>query len=230
MLRAGLDHPKTLDFAARLGVSRPQAIGHLELLWAFTADKAPRGDVGKWPDGAIARACDWMDAPEVFVEALTAAGFIDESEAHRLLIHDWPEHAPRFVRAKPAVRTDGFCSPDCSGDCSSDSSGDSKPSPSKPSQAKEENAPAALPPGLDQKAWGEWLDYRRSRRLPKYRTNGVAEKLAQLQKQAQRECVKHSIDQGYQGLFPEKFQSKPQAKKQSAVERVRQKAMEKWNG
>lgn len=44
----GLDHPKTLDFAARLDISLPQAIGHLELLWAFVAQKTPHGNVGKW--------------------------------------------------------------------------------------------------------------------------------------------------------------------------------------
>ena len=53
-----LDHPKTLDLAARLNVELPTVIGHLELLWAFTGKKASQGGIGKWPDGAIARARD----------------------------------------------------------------------------------------------------------------------------------------------------------------------------
>src|SRR5690349_13798115 len=95
-----LDHPKTLDLAARLGIELPTVIGYLELLWAFTGKKAPQGNIGKWPDGAIARACYWMGSPEVFITALRDARFIDAHTAHRLVIHDWREHAPRWVKSK----------------------------------------------------------------------------------------------------------------------------------
>lgn len=95
-----LDHPKTFDFAARLDVSRPTAIGHLELLWAFVSQKAPQGNVGKWPDGAIARACDWMGDPAKFVGALRDCGLLDADSKHRLIVHDWAEHAPRWVKLK----------------------------------------------------------------------------------------------------------------------------------
>lgn len=95
-----LDHPKTLDFSARLGVSRPTAIGHLELLWAFAGKQSAQGNVGKWPDGAIARACDWMGEPEAFIGALVGSGFLDRDSEHRLTVHDWSDHAPGWVRAK----------------------------------------------------------------------------------------------------------------------------------
>lgn len=130
-----LDHPKTLDFASRLGVRRAQAIGHLELMWAFTALKAPHGNIGKWPDGAIAMACDWDGDAAAFVAALADAGFLERDPEYRLLVHDWHEHAPRWVRSKitragemfhvkqshtPDLLADN--SPDSSGDCSRDSS------------------------------------------------------------------------------------------------------------
>lgn len=95
-----LDHPKTFDFAARLQVSRPTAIGHLELLWAFTGKQAAQGNIGKWPDGAIARACDWMGDPTVFISALVESGFLDRDDSFRLTVHDWSHHAPGWVRAK----------------------------------------------------------------------------------------------------------------------------------
>lgn len=121
-----LDHPKTLDFAARLGIELPTAIGHLELLWAFVGKKAPQGDIGKWPDGAIARACYWNADPTVFVTALANAGFIDAHTAYRYVVHDWHEHVPRWVlsklsRAKLKILN---CSRDCSGDSSPESSRD----------------------------------------------------------------------------------------------------------
>src|SRR5688572_8102320 len=95
-----LDHPKTLDLAARLSLELPTVIGHLELLWAFTGKKAPQGNIGKWPDGAISRACFWMGPPEVFVQALVASGFVEADDKHRLIVHDWCDHAPGWVRAK----------------------------------------------------------------------------------------------------------------------------------
>lgn len=95
-----LDHPKTYDLASRLEVSRPTAIGHLELLWAFTGKLTPQGNVGKWPDGAIARSCDWMGPPEDFINALIESGFLDRDSEHRLTVHDWSHHAQSWVRAK----------------------------------------------------------------------------------------------------------------------------------
>ncbi len=95
-----LDHPKTLDLASRLNVELPTVIGHLELLWAFAGKKAPQGNIGKWPDGAIARACYWMGQPDFFVGALCDSGFVDRDAASRLVIHDWQEHAPRWVKLK----------------------------------------------------------------------------------------------------------------------------------
>lgn len=100
MLLEALDHPKTLDFAARLGVELPTAIGHLELLWAFTAKKAPQGNVGKWPAGAVARACYWMGDPDRFLGALTESRFLDDLGPLGLCVHDWHDHAPRWVKAK----------------------------------------------------------------------------------------------------------------------------------
>jgi len=152
----GLDHPKTLDFAARLDISLPQAIGHLELLWAFVAQKTPHGNVGKWADGAIARASHWTGEPTAFVTALCEAGFIEEHDEFRLIVHDWHEHAPRWVASKLSRAGQDFCRPagcetpdedgkedsseddtgDSSGDYSPDSSAESKPSLAKSSQTK----------------------------------------------------------------------------------------------
>ena len=95
-----LDHPKTFDLAARLGVELPTVIGYLELLWAFTGKQASQGNVGKWPSGAIARACMWMGDPDKFISALVDAGFLDRDPTHKLVVHDWEEHAPGWVRAK----------------------------------------------------------------------------------------------------------------------------------
>lgn len=95
-----LTHPKLLHFASLLDITRPTAIGHLELLWAFTAEMAPAGNLGKWPDGAIARACEWMGDPAAFVDALLQARLLDQHPEHRVIVHDWVDHCPRYVKAR----------------------------------------------------------------------------------------------------------------------------------
>lgn len=100
MKRETYRHPKTYDLAARLQVDRPAALGRLELLWDYTGDVAPQGDIGKWPNAAIAAACDWSGNPDQFVEALVDAGWLDKVDEYRLVVHDWPDHCQEWVRKK----------------------------------------------------------------------------------------------------------------------------------
>lgn len=96
MKREAYRHPKMFDLAARLGVSRAAAIGHVQLLLDYCADVAPQGNIGKWGDGAIARACEWSGDPEVFIESLAGAGWLDQCDEHRYVIHDIAEHAEQW--------------------------------------------------------------------------------------------------------------------------------------
>lgn len=213
-----LDHPKTLDLAARLQVELPTAIGHLELLWAFTGKKAPQGNIGKWPDGAIARACYWMGRPEVFILALCESGFLDADEPHRLTIHDWPEHAPRWVKAKLKSLGQTFIGDETETvvptvvDPTDTTTGlptkgrEGKGSEEKP---REEDAPD----GLDTAAWTTWIDYRTKIRKP---LKQVSMPAAQQQLAAfgseQLAIVQQSIANGWQGLFPLKHNGHDHAK------------------
>lgn len=106
-------HPKTYDLMARLQCARPTALGYLELLWHFTAEVSIDGSVGRWPDGAIARACDWNEEPSDFVNALVAAGWLDRDPTHRLLVHDWEEHCQRWVKLKLTKLGQEFAKPTC---------------------------------------------------------------------------------------------------------------------
>jgi hypothetical protein len=107
-----LEHPKTYELMSALKLKRPHAIGHLELLWAFVGKNAPQGNIGKWSNGAIARACEWEGDPDEFVDALVSSRLLDEDEENRLLVHDWAEHAPGWVRAKVKDKG-GFITPIC---------------------------------------------------------------------------------------------------------------------
>lgn len=100
MKREGMRHPKMLDLMARLSINRREAVGLVDLLLDWVMDYAPCGDIGKWNNGVIGNAVEWQGSADELVEALVGSGWLDESELHRLIVHDWPVHAPTFVRAK----------------------------------------------------------------------------------------------------------------------------------
>lgn len=243
-----LDHPKTLDLAARLRVEIPTAIGHLELLWAFTGKKSPQGNIGKWPDGAIANACYWRGEPEAFIDALLESGFLDHNETYRLLVHDWPDHAPRWVKSKlktlgvtfistadqqegegtetppPTESKDneGDTSDDTSHDTPSETQDDTKGSEVKGSEGKTKHI---LPDWLDRKAWGNWEKFRKEIRKP------ITPKAFEAQidfldqnREVHAAIIEQSIRCSWAGLFPLKnggFHAPHQRTDNSAIARVR---------
>jgi hypothetical protein len=87
---------------------------------------------------------------------------------------------------------------------------DSKPEKTKPSP---EAVP--LPPTLNLPAfaeiWREWIDYRREIKKPLTDRNAKAQlaDLAKLAPSRAVDCIRSSIANGYQGLFPEKFAGPP---------------------
>jgi len=82
----------------RLNLPYWQAVGLLESLWLFTSSDCPRGDIGRYSNEDISAAIEWQGDPEELISALVASGWLDESENHRLVVHDWHVHAPNFVK------------------------------------------------------------------------------------------------------------------------------------
>lgn len=93
MKRGGPEHPKVRALAERLNIHRMHAVGMLEVLWHATARHHPQGNIGKWPDTFIATAVEWEGDPTALVNALVDCGLFDRHPEHRLLVHDWHEHA-----------------------------------------------------------------------------------------------------------------------------------------
>jgi len=83
----------------KLKAGKALTAGTLELLWIFTQNNAPMGDIGRFSNEEIAIECDWEDEPDLLVEALIETGWLDKSDTHRLVIHDWHEHAPKYLKA-----------------------------------------------------------------------------------------------------------------------------------
>ena len=94
MKRTGFDHPKIRRLGRLLDLPHYAAVGIMESLWHFTARHAIEGDIGKWSDEEIADAIGWPeDSAEGLVEALVRVRLVDRDDDHRLVIHDWHDHA-----------------------------------------------------------------------------------------------------------------------------------------
>lgn len=94
-------HPKVKRLARRLLVDLPHAVGLLEMLWHYTAEFYPAGDVGRATDDDIHEAVNWNNKKrQSFVKALVAEGFLDENADCRLIVHDWANHAEDSVHLK----------------------------------------------------------------------------------------------------------------------------------
>ena len=102
--------PESMKFKKlqrRLGVTRVVTAGTLELLWITTQKNAKRGDIGRFTNEEIAIECDWEGDPDDLISAMVETGWLDTSTEHRLVVHDWKDHCPAYL--KSAVnQTGGF--------------------------------------------------------------------------------------------------------------------------
>jgi hypothetical protein len=98
-----VDHPKTLDFAKRLRAAdaprswQGQAIGHLAALWAWAWRVTDDGDLSAFEAVDVAAGAKWRGDPEVFVNLLLDAKYLDRREGG-LWLHDAEDHVPGYVR------------------------------------------------------------------------------------------------------------------------------------
>jgi hypothetical protein len=91
--RGTTSNPKFRALIRRLELTPWGAVGVLESLWIFTASYARAGDVGRWTDQEIADGIGWTEDAAELVAGLVETRWLDVDEVHRLLIHDWPDHA-----------------------------------------------------------------------------------------------------------------------------------------
>lgn len=83
----------------RLGLKRYEAVGLLESLWDLTRRETPAGNVGRLTDADIADEMEWEGEPADLIVALVDEGWLDRHDEHRLIVHDWSDHAPNYLKA-----------------------------------------------------------------------------------------------------------------------------------
>lgn len=100
MKRGTPRHPKTLKLARELRVPISQAVGILEMLWHFTAEFCPRGDIGRMDDGAILESFGESPENSGLLQTLVICGWIDRAAEFRLVVHDWHDHCDDYTKRK----------------------------------------------------------------------------------------------------------------------------------
>lgn len=98
MKRGTPRHRKMRDLSKRLSIPLAHAVGIMEMIWHYAGQETPQGDIGIADDAEIAAAANWTGQPSELVQALIACKWLDEHPEHRLLVHDWPEHADNSVK------------------------------------------------------------------------------------------------------------------------------------
>lgn len=99
------EHPKTKRLARLLDMPRPHVIGHLLNLWWWCQDYAQDGNLSGYSASEIAEASEWTAAPELFVESLLTAGFLEEDADGALIVHDWCDYGGKlFVKRQQAAK------------------------------------------------------------------------------------------------------------------------------
>jgi len=100
MLDGAFTSPKLRRLSVILGVPWPHAIGLAGLLWRFTAKHAPTGEIGRHDDEEVAAALEWPKEADELIQSLVRCRLLDRVNGPaRLIVHDWPDHAPRYVLA-----------------------------------------------------------------------------------------------------------------------------------
>lgn len=100
MKRGTPNHPKVYALMSLLKISRPTAVGYLELLWHFTSEYAPDGWLSRFSVARIEAAMEWRGGSGRLVAGMWGVGFLDADTHLGFCVHDWHEHADGVVHKK----------------------------------------------------------------------------------------------------------------------------------
>lgn len=102
-MKAGTDRKaKFRQLQRDLKLPRYAVVGLLQSLWDFAAVNTPEGDVGRFSDEDIALDIEYEGSPDELIDTLVNRRWLDRSDDHRLVIHDWPDHCEDGIHLRLA--------------------------------------------------------------------------------------------------------------------------------
>lgn len=87
------DHYKVGRLADTLEIPYPHALGLIACLWTWAVGNARDGDLSKFTEQEIGRACRFDGPAEKAVGALKSAGLLEGD----MTLHDWKAHGTRLL-------------------------------------------------------------------------------------------------------------------------------------
>jgi hypothetical protein len=95
---------KTARLARYLAIDRAHAVGIAVCLWTWAIENAESGEIKRddWP--SVAENILWRGESEELLQALLDSGFLDDSGAGKVAIHDWQEWAGALLEKREADR------------------------------------------------------------------------------------------------------------------------------
>lgn len=201
-------------------------VGILERLWHATIRDAQRGDIGRLDDELIAEAVGWHGDANMLVDALVECRWLDRCVTHRLVIHNWGDHAPDFVKGALKRHGKDFAIATCPGQPALEdpaiaaSLGNhqpnlTKPNITKPNETERKEPPLPpLPPELDTPRFRDTMADWIANSKTKYKARGLQAMATRAAKRAEThgvdfvcDAMERAMANGWQGwdnddLFP----------------------------
>lgn len=98
-MKAGtVEHVKFKRLKRALKLTDWECVGILESIWNFTAHSHMDGAIGNSSNLDIALAIEWLGNEDELIDSLVLTGWLDKCEKHRLVVHDWENHCPNYVK------------------------------------------------------------------------------------------------------------------------------------
>ena len=106
MKNSCFDLAKMTRLRRRLHLDHWQVVGLLEWLWYVTRKNHPDGAIGALSDEEISELIHCPDHidPAELINALVDEKWLDRHHEHRLVVHDWEDHAPRYIKGGMSTR------------------------------------------------------------------------------------------------------------------------------
>jgi len=82
----------------RLRLPYWQVVGLLESVWKLGLTSAQAGDIGRYSNEDIAAAIEYEGDPDELIAVLVDCEWLDNDPEFRLIIHDWSDHIPTYLK------------------------------------------------------------------------------------------------------------------------------------
>ena len=201
--------------AGMLKLDPDAVVGKLIRVWVWFDKHTEDGNA----KGVTYSLLDRIAGVTGFAEAMSFVGWI-EQDGHNLTMPNFDVHNGKSAKKRAEAGRRIAKHRKMKRDCNAESV---TKSVTREEKRREDNNKPPLPPlgeieGLNIEAYEEWIEFRKQCKLKPYKTLARAKSLAKYSTEAQAWAVQNSIENQYQGLFPENYEKRNGSHKKQTTE------------